>query len=109
MLAKLLGFLEQFQESTLAMVALAQFNFQLFGHLFMHFIVVVQLVEIVHELLVILDCQVRLHFLHVFYLLLVAGQLLLHFGNHFITRFISLFYIIVPPVELLRLVLHRCE
>lgn len=91
------------------MVALAEFDFQFLRCLFMHFIVIIELVEVIDELLVVLNCQVRFQFLHIFYFVFVAYQLLLHFTDYFITALIPLLDIRIPPMKLFCLLAHIFE
>ena len=89
------------------MVALAQFNFQLFAHVFVHFVVIIQLVKIIHKLLIVLYGKVRLHLLHILNLFFITPHLFLHFLQNFVTCGISLFYVVVTTLEFIGLRLHR--
>lgn len=106
LLTELLRLLKQFQESPLPVIRLSKFSLELLAHLLVHLVVIVELIEIIDELLVALDCEVLLHLLHVFDFLLVARQLLLHLRHHFVAGLISLLNIVVSAVELFGLVLH---
>ena len=53
--AKLFRLFKQFQEGPLPVVALAQLNFELLAHGFVHLVVVVQLVEVVDQFLVVFN------------------------------------------------------
>ena len=75
----------------------------------MHFVMVVQLIEIVDEFLVIFDGKMCLKLFHIFYLIFVANQLLLHFTYYFITTLISLLHIGITTMKLFRLVTHIFE
>lgn len=106
LLAELFCLLEEFQECSLSVIGLSEFSFEFFAHLLVHLVVIIELVEIVHELLVALDREVLLHFLHVLYFFFVARQLLLHLGHHLVAGLISLLDIVVSAMELFRLILH---
>lgn len=91
------------------MIALSQFDLQLLCSLLVHLVMVIELVEVVDQLLVVLDGEVRLQLFHIFNLFFVAYQLLLHFADHFVAAFVALLYVSVPPVELLCLICHVLE
>ena len=83
--AEFVSLLEQLQERTLPMVALLQLSLQLLSLRLVQLVVVIQLVEVVHQFLVALDSQLCLHLLHVLDLFLVASKLLLHLLHHFVS------------------------
>ena len=72
----------------------------------MQLVVVIQLVEVIYQLLVALDGQLRLHLLHVLNLILVAPQLLFHLLHHFVSGLVPLLDVGVPAVELVGLLSH---
>ena len=101
--SKLIGLLEELQECPLSVIALGQLPLELLAHLFMHFVMIIQLVEIIHQLLVIFHCKVSFHFLHVFDFFFVARELLFHLAHHFVGRLVSLLHVGISALEFLGL------
>ena len=91
------------------MVRLAELHLELLAHVFVHLVMIIELVKVVHKLLVVLNSEVCLHLLHVFDFFLVATHLFLHFLKYLVRRGIALLHVIVTAEELLGLRLHVLE
>ena len=75
----------------------------------MHLVVIVELIEVIHQFLVVLNCQMRLHLLHVLDLFFVATQLLLHLGDDLVRGRVTLLDVGVSALKLVGLGLHVFE
>lgn len=106
LLSVLLSVLQQVEECPFSVVGLEELGLELLGGNFVQLVVVIQLVEVVHELLVVLSGHVGLHLLHVVDLFLVAAHLLFHFLEDLVARGVPLLHVVVSSEEFLSLAAH---
>lgn len=102
----LLCILEQVEECSFSVITLIQFSFQLLTCNLVQFVMIIQLIKVVDQLLVVFRSHVSFHFLHIFNFVFVTTHLLLHFLENLVTGLIPLLDIVVPSEEFLGLVAH---
>lgn len=101
LLSELLRLLQKVQEGALTVIAILQLYFELTCHLLVHFVMIVQVVEIGDELLIIVYRHLLFHLFHVFNFLFVICYLLCHFVEYFVAILVALFYVQVAAQEFL--------